>query len=99
MSMLRLTQRSNGKWMYNGGCSLWHTIPAMGKVKTEFKQAEEGQMRKVVFAINITIDGFCGHEAVIAADDELHEYFTGLLRDSGSCAIQTLKFSDATHIT
>lgn len=82
MSMLRLTQRSNRKWMYNGGCSLWHTIPAMGKVKTEFKQAEEGQMRKVVFAINITIDGFCGHEAVIAADDELHEYFTGLLRDS-----------------
>ncbi|MCI0553208.1 MAG: dihydrofolate reductase family protein [Anaerolineae bacterium] len=39
-------------------------------------------MRKVVFAINITIDGYCGHEAMIA-DDELHEYFTGLLRDSG----------------
>ena len=39
-------------------------------------------MRKVVFAINITIDGYSGHEAGIA-DDELHEYFTGLLRDSG----------------
>lgn len=39
-------------------------------------------MRKVVFAINITIDGYCGHETGIA-DDELHEYFTGLLRDSG----------------
>ena len=39
-------------------------------------------MRKVVFAINITIDGYCGHESGIA-DDELHEYFTGLLRDSG----------------
>jgi dihydrofolate reductase len=39
-------------------------------------------MRKVIFAINITIDGYCGHESVIA-DDELHEYFTGLLRDSG----------------
>ena len=38
-------------------------------------------MRKVVFAINITIDGYCGHESGIA-DDELHEYFTGLLRDS-----------------
>jgi dihydrofolate reductase len=38
-------------------------------------------MRKVVFAINITIDGYCGHETGIA-DDELHEYFTGLLRDS-----------------
>ena len=38
-------------------------------------------MRKVVFAINITIDGYCGHESGIA-DDELHEYFTGLVRDS-----------------
>lgn len=43
---------------------------------------EEQEMRKVVFAINITIDGCCDHEAVLA-DDELHEYFTGLLRDSG----------------
>jgi dihydrofolate reductase len=41
----------------------------------------EPQMRNVVFAINITIDGYCGHESGIA-DDELHEYFTGLLRDS-----------------
>ena len=39
-------------------------------------------MRKVIFAINITIDGYCGHESGIA-DDELHEYFTGLLQDSG----------------
>jgi dihydrofolate reductase len=39
-------------------------------------------MRKVTFAINITLDGYCGHESGIA-DDELHEYFTGLLLDSG----------------
>jgi len=39
-------------------------------------------MRKVTFAINITLDGYCGHESGIA-DDELHEYFTGRLRDSG----------------
>jgi len=43
---------------------------------------EEQPMRKVIFAINITIDGYCGHETGIV-DDELHEYFTGLLRDSG----------------
>ncbi len=43
---------------------------------------EEQQMRKVIFAINITIDGYCGHETGIA-DDELHEYFTRLLQDSG----------------
>lgn len=36
-------------------------------------------MRKTVFAINMTIDGYFGHEDGIA-DDELHEYFTGLLR-------------------
>lgn len=38
-------------------------------------------MRNVVFAINISVDGFCGHESGIA-DDELHEHFTGLLRDA-----------------
>ena len=38
-------------------------------------------MRNVVFAINITVDGCCGHESVVA-DDELHEYCTGLLQDS-----------------
>ena len=36
-------------------------------------------MRKVIFAINMTIDGYFGHEDMIA-DDELHEYFTVLLR-------------------
>lgn len=36
-------------------------------------------MRKVVFAINITADGYCSHTDGIA-DAELHEYFTGVLR-------------------
>ncbi|HCY76782.1 MAG TPA: dihydrofolate reductase [Ignavibacteriales bacterium] len=35
-------------------------------------------MRKLVFAINITIDGFADHTAGIA-DDELHDFFTDLL--------------------
>lgn len=39
-------------------------------------------MRKTVFAINITLDGYCDHRDGIA-DDDLHEYFTRLLRDSG----------------
>ena len=38
-------------------------------------------MRKVVFGINITADGYCSHTDGIA-DDELHEYFTGLLRNA-----------------
>ena len=36
-------------------------------------------MRKVVFAFNFTADGYCSHTDMIA-DEELHEYFTGLLR-------------------
>jgi dihydrofolate reductase len=39
-------------------------------------------MRKTVFAINMTVDGYFGHEDMIA-DDELHEYFTVLLRSAG----------------
>lgn len=38
-------------------------------------------MRNVVFGINITLDGVCDHANGIA-DDELHEYFTGLLQSS-----------------
>ena len=38
-------------------------------------------MRKVVFAINITADGFCNHTDGIA-DEELHEYFTKVLRNA-----------------
>jgi dihydrofolate reductase len=38
-------------------------------------------MRKVVFGINITTDGYCDHTDMIA-DEELHEYFTNLLRNA-----------------
>ncbi len=38
-------------------------------------------MRKVVFAINITTDGYCNHTDMIA-DEELHKYFTRLLRSA-----------------
>jgi len=36
-------------------------------------------MRKVIAAINMTLDGFCDHTAGIA-DEELHDHFTELLR-------------------
>ncbi len=36
-------------------------------------------MRKVVFAINMTTDGYCNHTDMIA-DEEVHEYHTRLLR-------------------
>ena len=38
-------------------------------------------MRKVVFAINITADGYCSHTDMIA-DEELHKYFTEVLRNA-----------------
>ncbi len=38
-------------------------------------------MRKVVFAINMTADGYCSHTDGIA-DDELHRYFTEVLRQA-----------------
>src|SRR5262245_7677361 len=40
-------------------------------------------MRKVIAAINMTLDGFCDHTAAIA-DDEIHEYYNDLLRNSGT---------------
>ena len=36
-------------------------------------------MRNVVFAINMTADGYCSHTDMIA-DEELHDFFTSLLR-------------------
>jgi dihydrofolate reductase len=37
-------------------------------------------MRNVIFAINITLDGCCDHAKMIG-DDEIHEYFTNVMRD------------------
>jgi dihydrofolate reductase len=40
----------------------------------------EAKMRNVIFAINITLDGCCDHTEMIG-DEEIHEYFTRLMRD------------------
>ena len=37
-------------------------------------------MRNVIYAINITLDGCCDHTKQMA-DEEIHEYFTHLMRD------------------
>jgi len=42
---------------------------------------QDNQMRNVIFAINITLDGCCDHTKQIA-DEETHEYFTHLMRDT-----------------
>ena len=38
-------------------------------------------MRKLVAAINMTLDGFCDHTAMIA-DDEIHQHYNDLLRNA-----------------
>ncbi|MGE5805473.1 MAG: hypothetical protein ACM34O_09835 [Ignavibacteria bacterium] len=48
-------------------------------------------MKKLIFAINITIDGFADHTAVIA-DDELHDFYTNILNDA-----DTLLFGRKTY--
>lgn len=40
-------------------------------------------MRKVIAAINLTIDGYCDHTAMVA-DDELHQHYTDLLKTGGT---------------
>src|SRR5690348_15073338 len=38
-------------------------------------------MRKLIVAINMTLDGFCDHTAMIA-DDEIHQHYNELLRNA-----------------
>jgi len=46
------------------------------------EQRERGN-RRVIAAINMTLDGFCDHTAVIA-DAELHDHYSRLLEASGA---------------
>lgn len=39
-------------------------------------------MRKVIAAINMTLDGFCDHTA-LTPDDEIHLHYANLLRNAG----------------
>ena len=39
-------------------------------------------MRKLIAAMNMTLDGYCDHTAM-TADDEIHEHYNDLLRSAG----------------
>ena len=39
-------------------------------------------MRKLIAAMNMSLDGFCDHDKM-TADDEIHEHYTELLRNAG----------------
>ncbi|MBK8380730.1 MAG: dihydrofolate reductase family protein [Ignavibacteria bacterium] len=40
-------------------------------------------MRKIIAAINMTLDGFCDHTAIIP-DDEIHQHYADLLSNAGT---------------
>src|SRR5882724_11193934 len=40
-------------------------------------------MRRLIAAINMTLDGFCDHTAMIA-DEEIHQHYSKLLRSAGT---------------
>jgi dihydrofolate reductase len=44
-------------------------------------------MRKVIATMNMTLDGFCDHTAM-TADEEIHQYYSNLLRDSGALMLR-----------
>jgi dihydrofolate reductase len=46
------------------------------------KESQDNQMRKLIYAINVTADGCCDHTKGFA-DDELLDYYTQLIRDVG----------------
>ena len=41
-----------------------------------------GTMGKLIFSINVSLDGFADHTVAVAADDELHEFFSDLLDET-----------------
>lgn len=40
-------------------------------------------MSKLVLSINISVDGFADHTVALHADDEMHDFFTNLLENTG----------------
>jgi dihydrofolate reductase len=40
-------------------------------------------MRKLIAAMNMTLDGFCDHTAM-SADDEIHQHYSDLIKSSGT---------------
>ena len=40
-------------------------------------------MKKIIGAINMTIDGFCDHTAILP-DEEIHQHYTDLLNDAST---------------
>ena len=48
-------------------------------------------MRKLIAAINMTLDGFCDHTAIIP-DDEIHQHYTDLLSNADTILYGRITF-------
>jgi dihydrofolate reductase len=48
-------------------------------------------MRKIIAAMNMTLDGFCDHTAMIA-DEEIHQHYSELLRNAGTLLYGRITF-------
>jgi dihydrofolate reductase len=48
-------------------------------------------MRKVIAAMNMTLDGFCDHTAM-SADDEIHQHYSELLQDADAILYGRITF-------
>jgi dihydrofolate reductase len=57
--------------------------PKIKKVKATRTSTKMVAMRKVIAAINMTLDGFCDHTAIIP-DDEIHQHYANLLSNAGT---------------
>ncbi len=63
----------------NGG-ERGHRARSFNSHKHRYKKGQDKQMRNVIFAINITLDGCCDHTKQFVDEEQL-EYFTHLTRE------------------
>lgn len=52
-------------------------------IKNQAINLNKNGMRKIVATMNITLDGFCDHTAIIP-DEEMHEHYAALLDNAGA---------------
>ena len=50
-------------------------------------------MRKLIAAMNMTLDGFCDHTAM-TADDEIHQHYNELLSNADTLIYGRITYQD-----
>ena len=60
----------------------WSRAPLQAFITDSTQRRQDDPMRKLIFSINVTLDGCCDHTKGMA-DDELLDYYAQFLRDVG----------------